>query len=131
MRKASKRRGAFTLVEIMIVVAIIAFLTAVAVAGFIRARKQAQATRVLDDLRLLDAAVEQYAVETGRTTGASINFDDLKGYLKANQLLYNTGKDILGHDFGPFAVDQYPIVPTLTFEALSDVAGVDFWSPYM
>ena len=114
----------------MIVVAIISLLAAIATAGFIRARKRAQATRVLDDLRLLDAAVDQYALETAKLAGANPAFSDLKVYLKANQSLVNTGADIFGNDYGPFTVDQYPKVPASTFDALSDVADTNFWSPY-
>jgi len=54
----NKRRGGFTLVEIMIVVAIIALLAAIAVPGFLRARKRSQATRILNDLRMIDSAVD-------------------------------------------------------------------------
>ena len=43
LNKFNKRRGGFTLVEIMIVVAIIALLAAIAVPGFLRARKRSQA----------------------------------------------------------------------------------------
>ena len=57
------RRG-FTLVEIMIVVAIIALLAAIAVPNFLRARKRSQATRILQDLRVVDSALDQYAIET-------------------------------------------------------------------
>ena len=54
----------------MIVVAIIALLAAIAVPGFLRARKRSQATRILNDLRMIDAAVDQYAIETNRATGS-------------------------------------------------------------
>ena len=70
LSKLNKRRGGFTLVEIMIVVAIIALLAAIAVPGFLRARKRSQATRILNDLRMIDAAVDQYAIETNRATGS-------------------------------------------------------------
>ena len=63
LNKLNKRRGGFTLVEIMIVVAIIALLAAIAVPGFLRARKRSQASRVINDLRLIDSAVDQYAIE--------------------------------------------------------------------
>ena len=63
LNKLNKRRGGFTLVEIMIVVAIIALLAAIAVPGFLRARKRSQASRILNDLRMIDAAVDQYALE--------------------------------------------------------------------
>jgi prepilin-type N-terminal cleavage/methylation domain-containing protein len=69
LNKLNKRRGGFTLVEIMIVVAIIALLAAIAVPGFLRARKRSQASRILNDLRMIDAAVDQYAIETNRSTG--------------------------------------------------------------
>ena len=47
LNKLNKRRGGFTLVEIMIVVAIIALLAAIAVPGFLRARKRSQASESL------------------------------------------------------------------------------------
>src|SRR5438552_17501922 len=53
----------FTLVEIMIVVAVIALLAAIAVPGFMRARKRSQASRIMNDLRIIDSAVDQYAIE--------------------------------------------------------------------
>src|SRR4249919_3910836 len=104
LSKLNKRRGGFTLVEIMIVVAIIALLASIAVPGFLRARKRSQATRILNDLRMLDNAADQYAIETNRSTGMNPTFTDLKVYLKKGAVLYNTGKDILGNDYGPFTV---------------------------
>ena len=59
-------RAGFTLVEIMIVVGIITLLAALALPGMLRARKRAQASRIKDDLRLIEAAVDQYAIETQR-----------------------------------------------------------------
>ena len=67
LRKLQTRRGGFTLVEIMIVVAIIALLAAIAVPNFLRARKRSQATQVLEDLRLIDSAIDQYAIEYNKT----------------------------------------------------------------
>ncbi len=69
LNKLSNRRGGFTLVEIMIVVAIIALLAAIAVPGFLRARKRSQASRIINDLRLIDSAVDQYAIETNKQSG--------------------------------------------------------------
>jgi prepilin-type N-terminal cleavage/methylation domain-containing protein len=130
LNKLNKRRGGFTLVEIMIVVAIIALLAAIAVPGFLRARKRSQASRIINDLRLIDSAVDQYAIETNKSSGATVNTVDWTNYLKAGTNLYLTGKDILGNDFGPQVVDSIPKVPSSTYSALSDVTDNTFWSPY-
>ncbi len=126
----NKRRGGFTLVEIMIVVAIIALLAAIAVPGFLRARKRSQATRILNDLRMIDSAVDQYAIETNRVTGNTVAVADWTNYLKRGTVLYNTGADLLGHVYGPQVVDTLPGVPSASFAGLSDVAPSEFWSPY-
>lgn len=121
---------AFTLVEIMIVVAIIATLAAIAVPGFLRARKRSQASRVLNDLRLIDNACDMYAIETNKKTDDPINVSDWTNYLKKGSNLYMTGKDILGNSYGQQAVDDIPAVPAATKTALSDVTNAAFWSPY-
>ena len=130
LKKLTTQRGGFTLVEIMIVVAIIALLAAIAVPGFLRARKRSQASRILNDLRMIDSAVDQYAIETNRTSGATVNTADWTNYLKKGTNLYTTGKDILGNAYGAQTVDSLPKVPSLSFSALSDVADTSFWSPY-
>ncbi len=131
LQKLNKNRGGFTLVEIMIVVAIIALLAAIAVPNFLRARKRSQATRILEDLRMIDAAIDQYAIETNKTTGANVGWSDVVLYLKAGSTLANSGtKDLLGNAFGTFSVDAIPKVPAATFTALSDVAPAEFWSPF-
>lgn len=124
-------RAAFTLVEIMIVVAIIALLAAIAVPNYMRSRKRTQATRVLEDLRLLDNAVEHYAIETNKGAGYNPSFADLKNFIKTGDLLYSgSGTDVLGNTYGPFTVDSIPKVNTNTLQALSDVTDTGFWSPY-
>ena len=130
LSKINKRRGGFTLVEIMIVVAIIALLAAIAVPGFLRARKRSQATRILNDLRMIDSAVDQYAIETNRITGFGVAVPDWTAYLKSGTVLYNTGNDLLGNAYGPQTVDSLPKVPAASYAGLSDVAPAAFWSPY-
>jgi prepilin-type N-terminal cleavage/methylation domain-containing protein len=130
LAKLSSKRAGFTLVEIMIVVAIIALLAAIAVPGFLRARKRSQASRILNDLRMIDSAVDQYAIETGRKTGDQVLVADWTNYIKKNAILYNTGMSILGTSYGDQTVDSVPQVPTSDYDALSDVAGTGFWSPY-
>ena len=130
LNQLNKRRAGFTLVEIMIVVAIIALLAAIAVPGFLRARKRSQASRILNDLRMIDAAVDQYAIETNRSTGNVVNTVDWTNYLKKGSALYNTGTSLLGSPYGVQTVDTIPKVPTTDYNVLSDVASTGFWSPY-
>ena len=130
LNKLNKRRAGFTLVEIMIVVAIIALLAAIAVPGFLRARKRSQASRILNDLRMIDAAVDQYAIETNRSTGNVVNTADWTNYLKKGSSLYNTGSSLLGSAYGVQTVDTIPRVPSTDYNVLSDVASTGFWSPY-
>jgi len=122
--------NAFTLVEIMIVVAIIALLAAIAVPGFLRARKRSQASRIINDLRLIDSAVDQYAIENNKTSGSPVAVADWTNYLKKGTNLYATGLDILGNSYGPQTVDTLPVVPSASKTALSDVTDNTFWSPY-
>jgi prepilin-type N-terminal cleavage/methylation domain-containing protein len=127
----------FTLVEIMIVVAIIALLAAGAVPYVLRARQRAQATVMLDDLRALDGALDQYAIEDSLPDGFEPNGLALMPYIKQGSRLYNscdstgTCHDLFGRPYdleggvgGRYAINQD------TYAALSDVAPADFWSPY-
>jgi prepilin-type N-terminal cleavage/methylation domain-containing protein len=131
LQKLNKNRGGFTLVEIMIVVAIIALLAAIAVPNFLRARKRSQATRILEDLRILDSACDQYAIETNKSTGDTVGWTDIQKYLKTGSVLYNSGgSDMLGNPYTGFSVDNLPKLSSTTFSKLSDVAPSDFWSPF-
>ncbi|MEI9897760.1 MAG: type II secretion system protein [Chthoniobacter sp.] len=129
----SRRSQAFTLVEIMIIVALIAMISALAMPNFLRARKRAQATRILDDLRLVDGALDLYAMENSKSAGDPAAWADLQPYLKKGSPLYNShGLDLLGNAFnqGSFSVDTLPKLNTDSFASLSDVAPTDFWSPF-
>src|ERR1051325_819094 len=130
LKSVPRRLAGFTLVEIMIVVAIIALLAAIAVPGFLRARKRSQASRILNDLRLIDAACDQYAIENNKSSGTGVAITDWTKYLKQGTNLALTGKDLLGNSFGSQTVDSLPKVPASAYAALSDVADNTFWSPY-
>ena len=130
LRKLNKKTAGFTLVEIMIVVAIIALLAAIAVPGFLRARKRSQASKILNDLRMIDAAVDQYAIETNRKSTDPVAVTDWTKYVKQGTALYNTGASLFGTTYGAQTVDNIPQVPSADYAVLSDVAGTGFWSPY-
>jgi len=131
MKTHSNTKSAFTLVEIMVVVAIIALLASIAVPNFLRARKRSQATRILNDLRIIDSAIDQYAIENNKSGGATVAWSDIQVYLKKGSVLYNsTGMDLLGGLYVGYSVDSIPKLRTTTFAKLSDVAPSDFWSPF-
>jgi prepilin-type N-terminal cleavage/methylation domain-containing protein len=130
LKKFTTKRGGFTLVEIMIVVAIIALLAAIAVPGFLRARKRSQASKIINDLRLIDSAVDQYAIETAKKTGDPVAVSDWTNYLKKDTVLFATGQDLFGDDYGPQTVDTHVSVPANAKTNLSDVTDDSFWSPF-
>jgi prepilin-type N-terminal cleavage/methylation domain-containing protein len=69
MKLKTNRKAGFTLVEIMIVVAIIGLLAAIAIPNFVRARETAQTNACVNNLRQIDGAKDQLALETGLSTG--------------------------------------------------------------
>ena len=133
LQKLNTKRGGFTLVEIMIVVAIIALLASIAVPNFLRSRKRSQATQVLEDLRLIDAAIDQYAIENNLTAADPVVWADLQAYLKTgSRLEQSANTDFLGNAYDAFAIDSIPQVTDATYNALSDVASEDsgFWGAH-
>jgi type IV pilus assembly protein PilA len=72
----------FTLVEIMIVVAIIGLIAALLLPSMVRARKQSQGRRIINDARQMNAAVDQWAIDNNRKDGDAIVTTQTATYLK-------------------------------------------------
>ena len=78
----TNRKG-FTLVEIMIVVAIIALLAAIAIPSFMKSRTESRKSSCINNLRLIDHAKQQYGTSTNLLDTYDIQQADILAYLKA------------------------------------------------
>ena len=81
MKKTNARKQGFTLVEIMIVVAIIGLLAAIAIPNFVRARTTSQQDACINNLRLIDAAKQQWALEQSQSSTSTMTGTDIQPYL--------------------------------------------------
>lgn len=90
----AKARHAFTLIELLIVVAIIAILAAIAVPNFLEAQVRSKVSRVKSDLRTMRTAVESYAVDWNTVPrmsfGTAFGFNDTWGEGADNEPVFGT-----------------------------------------
>lgn len=81
MQTKTRPESGFTLIEIMIVVAIIGLLAAIAIPNFIRSRTKSQQNACINNLRQIDGAKQQWALETKQGASALPDEDAIKPYL--------------------------------------------------
>ena len=80
MKKTTKK--GFTLVEIMIVVAIIGLLAAIGIPSFKKARNNTMAKNAINNARIVLGACEQYAMENGLTDDTTVASENYLAYVK-------------------------------------------------
>jgi prepilin-type N-terminal cleavage/methylation domain-containing protein len=101
----TNRKSGFTLVEIMIVVAIIGLLAAIAIPNFVRARQTSQTNACINNLRIVDAAKQQWGLEKGQLTTASPQSSDIVPYLgRSGQVMPNCPLGGAGYTIGALSV---------------------------
>ncbi|HTS19742.1 MAG TPA: prepilin-type N-terminal cleavage/methylation domain-containing protein [Verrucomicrobiae bacterium] len=119
----SREKQGFTLVEIMIVVAIIGLLAALAIPAFVKARKQSQGRRIMNDCRQMDAAVDQWAVNSGIPDGTAIDSVAASTYMKT---AWNW-VDVVGNTYGGTGVTgTNQIQVSAATKSALDGVGIDW-----
>ena len=104
MNIRTARKSGFTLVEIMIVVAIIGLLAAIAIPNFIKARTTSQMNACINNLRQIDGAEQQWALETKQAAAAVPAYTDISSYMRNSVICPSGGAG------GTFAL-SYVLVP--------------------
>jgi prepilin-type N-terminal cleavage/methylation domain-containing protein len=82
MKIRTSRKAGFTLVEIMIVVAIIGLLAAIAIPNFVKARTTSQANACINNLRQMDGAAQEWALELKLPSTQAVGSTDITPYIK-------------------------------------------------
>jgi prepilin-type N-terminal cleavage/methylation domain-containing protein len=82
MKSISSRGSGFTLVEIMIVVAIIGMLATIAVPSYVQARKSTQMNVCIRNLQQIDGAIERWSLDMHKDEGQPVTYNDIRVYLK-------------------------------------------------
>ena len=107
MKNRTSRKSGFTLVEIMIVVAIIGLLAAIAIPNFIKARTTSQKNACINNLRQVDGAVQQWALENKQAANAQPKFSDISVYLK-NSVICPSGGTTFANSYSLGTVADKP-----------------------
>ncbi len=109
--QTNQKKAGFTLVELMIIVTIIGMLVAIAVPNFVKSRDQAQLNSILNNLRVIESAKDQWALENKTGSGAATTLTNICEYLKGGTVKSVVTETYVSNDIGLAAYAALP--PTL------------------
>ncbi|KKS33751.1 MAG: hypothetical protein UU95_C0023G0002 [Parcubacteria group bacterium GW2011_GWC2_42_12] len=113
-KKTSRKPSAFTLMEIIIIVAIIGLLAAIAIPNFVRAKQTRDKNRCVLNLRTIEAAKAAFSKESKKPDAYQVSADDLYKYGATNRM---------GEDLKCPAGDMYDLGTITTKLATCPVVG--------
>ncbi len=118
MNSRRLKSAGFTLVEIMIVVAIIALLVTIAIPNYVRARTTTQMNACINNLRQIEGATQCWALEKKKHEGDPVQFDDISAYLKRTVTCPATSDTSFGNSYDLHGIPDRPTCKILGTDPL-------------
>ena len=124
MNHRATRPSGFTLIETMIVASLIGMLAAIAVPNFIRSRTSAHTSVCINNLRTIDYAIQQWALEEKQQTQAPVQFTNISVYLKSS-VLCPAGGTTFGDSYSISLVGTQPLCQRFPLVHVIAQTGLD------